>query len=224
MMKYLSVTLGLSLVSILAVAEHSVRYEVTITNITPGQTFTPQLVVTHPRDVRLFELGTPASEPLAIMAEGGDTGPLTDSVAGVATDAQTIGGLLAPGMSASVVVEGSARNGYLSAVAMLIPTNDTFFGLNGIPLPDRRSSEVTYLVPGYDAGSEVNDQSCQNMPGPRCPGGIGFSSEPGEGFVHIGNGFHELGEVDAAGFEVLGPRVYDWRNPVARITVTRLGK
>ena len=36
-------------------------YEVTVTNITPGQTFTPQMVVTHAADISLFQLGEPAS-------------------------------------------------------------------------------------------------------------------------------------------------------------------
>ena len=37
-------------------------FEVTITNLTPGQTFTPQLVVTHTAGFRMFRLGDPASE------------------------------------------------------------------------------------------------------------------------------------------------------------------
>jgi alkaline phosphatase len=40
---------------------------------------------------------------------------------------------------------------------------------------------------------EMNDQSCQHIPGPRC-GGEAVSAESGEGIVHIGNGFHDLGQ------------------------------
>ena len=77
------------------------------------------------------------------------------------------------------------------------------------------------MVPAYDAGTEANDQNCANIPGPRC-GGTGYVAEAGEGdegFIHIGNGFHELGSEDADGSEILGPQTYDWRNNVARITV-----
>lgn len=198
------------------------EYEVTITNITPGQTFTPQLVVTHPRSVRLFELGEPASEALEIMAEGGDTAPLAASVDDHAFDTQTIGGLLGPGESTSVVVSGPKWGGFISVAAMMIPTNDNFFAVNGVSLPYR--GVKTTLVPAYDAGTEYNDQSCQNIPGPRC-GGIGYSPEPAqgdEGFVHIGNGFHEIGDFDSNGFEVLGPKVYDWKNAVAKVSVKRV--
>lgn len=199
-----------------------VKYEVTITNITPGQTFTPQLVVTHPGSVNLFTLGEPASVELEILAEGGDTAPLTALVAEHAFDAQTIAGLLGPGQSSRILVSGPRWGGYLSVAAMMIPTNDNFFAVDAIRLPFRGSSTV--MVPAYDAGTEYNDQSCQNIPGPRC-GGEGYSPEPAstdEGFVHISNGFHELGDFDSNGFELLGPKVYDWKNAVAKVTVKRV--
>ncbi|MEO8224689.1 MAG: spondin domain-containing protein, partial [Gammaproteobacteria bacterium] len=83
---------------------------------------------------------------------------------------------------------------------------------------------ITYFAQAYDAGTEANDQNCNNIPGPRC-GGAG--SSPGnnagdEGFVHISNGFHDLGSQGPGGGEVLKPAMYDWRNPVAMITVRRL--
>lgn len=199
-------------------------YEVTITNLTPGQTFTPQLVVTHASSVRLFEPGEPASEALSILAEDGATGPLTAALLAqgqAVGQVQTIPGLLGPGKSASVQIEASRHHDLISAAGMLIPTNDTFFALNGMRLPLFGSTSLA--VPAYDAGSEANDQNCLNIPGPRC-GGAGSSpgTNPGdEGFVHIGNGFHAL-PADPAGGEILMPGIYDWRNPVARITIRRI--
>jgi hypothetical protein len=104
---------------------------------------------------------------------------------------------------------------------MLIPTNDSFVALEGVPLPVLGARDLH--APAYDAGTEANDQSCARIPGPRC-GGAGYDPEPAdgdEGHISISNGFHELGEVDDAGSEVLGPFLYDWRNPVARVTVRR---
>jgi hypothetical protein len=219
MFKQSIAAIGLIGLSSLAAAQSGRDYMVTITNITPGQTFTPQFVATHTRDFSMFELGAPASEAVEIMAEGGDTAPLMDDVANFATDVTTIDGLLGPGESASTVITARPGRNVISVAGMLIPTNDTFFALNGMRLPSR--GEIVYFVPGYDAGTEDNDQSCANMPGPRC-GGEGFSAEPGEGFVHIGNGFHDLGDIDENGAEVLGPVVYDWRNSVARIEVRRV--
>jgi Spondin_N len=223
MRKYL-ISIGLVLAAGAAGATGQGLYEVTITNITPAQFFTPQLVVTHTRAVELFRLGEPASTPLAVLAEDGATGPLTDALLAhgrAVGQVKTIPGLLGPGKSASVTVEAGRNHELLSVAGMLIPTNDTFFAANGLRLP--LFGSVTLSVPGYDAGSEANDQNCLNIPGPRC-GGVG--SSPGsnagdEGFVHIGNGFHDL-PADPAGGEVLKPQTYDWRNPVALITVKRI--
>ncbi len=207
-----------------ALAERGPQYEVTITNLTRGQTFTPILVTTHSRSIALFELGEPASDALEVLAEDGGTGPLTEVLEGAGrrvADVATIPGLLAPGDSVSVTVTARGRAQRLSTAAMLIPTNDTFFAIDSVRLP--RYGSATYFATGYDAGTEANDQDCANMPGPRC-GGEGLSAAPAEGdegFVYVGNGFHELGE-GTGDSEILGPRVYDWRNPVARVVVRRV--
>ena len=224
MFKRAVTTLTLTLATGIAVAQPGVRYEVTITNITPGQSFTPQLVVTHPASAILFRLGEPASEPLEILAESGDTQPLTTALEGVATDVTTIPGLLGPGEQVSTEITGNPGRGYISVAAMMSPTNDSFVAMNRVKLP--ASGAVQQLVPAYDAGTEYNDQSCANIPGPQC-GGAGEGHSPGpndddEGFVHIGNGIHELGDEDNQGNALIDPKSYDWRNSVARITVRRM--
>lgn len=213
--------LALTLVFASAGAMAQRTYEVTITNLTRGQTFTPQLVVTHDDEAALFVLGEPASLGLEELAEGGATGTLTDELAAVAEDAVTIDGLLEPGQTVSTQVTGRPGRHTLSVAAMLIPTNDTFVALDSVPLPRNRATAV-YMVPAYDAGTEANDQDCANIPGPRC-GGAGFDPNPAEGdegYVYISNGFHAM-DGESVG-ELLGPVVYDWRNPVARITVRRV--
>jgi hypothetical protein len=195
------------------------RWQVEVTNVTPGQSFTPILAVAHYPPTHLLALGEAASPGLAVLAEGGDTAPLTAEIEGLrgVGPVQTIGGLLGPGETRSFEVE--ARVGQnLSLAAMLIPTNDTFFAVDAVLLP--LIGRVTVQALAYDAGSEPNDQSCANIPGPRC-GGVGASPTPNpgdEGFVHVGNGFHDLG--DAPG--VLKPAHYDWNNPVAVVTIRRI--
>ena len=178
------------------------------------------MVVTHARNYIMFRLGEPASTALEILAEGGDASAVIEDVGGRATDAITIDGLLGPGETTSVVVTGDPETDFITVAAMLIPTNDTFVALNRVRLP---RAGAGYLVPAYDAGTEANDQNCLNIPGPRC-GGEGYSeaaAEGDEGFVHVGNGFHELSDQGGDG-EILSPKTYDWRNSVARITVRRM--
>jgi hypothetical protein len=218
MFKNTLIALGLLSISTVSLAQQAAEYEVTITNITQGQTFTPQVVISHDSGFRMFTLGEPASTALEALAEGGDTAPLADAAGDAAMDIQTTDGLLAPGMSNSVIITG-VPGSWISVAGMLIPTNDAFMALQRNRLPEKGG--ISRLVAAYDAGTESNDQNCNNIPGPRC-GGEGFNAEAGEGFVHISNGFHDLGEQAEDGGELLGPAVYDWRNPVARIRIQRI--
>jgi hypothetical protein len=132
-------------------------YEVTVTNITAGQTFTPFLAVTHKPQVRLLRLGKPARPGLAELAEGGDVAPLQSQLASVPDRVfatATTDGLLGPGEEVSFMIETGDGFKRLSLAAMLIPTNDTFVALDGIVLPNGGES---FYAQAYDAGSEEND-------------------------------------------------------------------
>lgn len=192
-------------------------YEIHVTNVTRGQSFTPIMVAVHKAGVKLFALGQPASKELAALAEGGDTGPLS----GVLTanpdvlEVITLPGLLAPGKTAVARIRTSGRFNHVSAAAMLIPTNDAFFALNDVAGP--RGRDVLPLEsPAYDAGSEPNDELCTSIPGPVCGGEGGSPQADGEGFVHIHAGIHGIGSLPAAQF--------DWRNPVAVISIQRVSQ
>ncbi len=192
----------------------SPEFRVTITNLTQDQSFTPILVASHKKGVKLFRLGSPATGELETLAEEGNTGPLTGlllATPGVG-DVMTGGGLLAPGATKTVSVEAGGVFRYLSVAAMLIPTNDAFFALNGVKGPRQ---VAVFNAPAYDAGTEDNDELCASIPGPpflECGGPGGGGTPPGgEGFVHIHNGMHGHGDFDEA--------TRDWRNPVARIVV-----
>lgn len=199
-----------------ALPTSAATWEVTITNITAAQTFTPLVVIAHKKRYEMFNLGSAADEALEAMAEGGDTSMIQAQAENDASDIQTNGALLGPGESATVTIEGEVRRSRLSLAGMLLPTNDNFVALNGVRLPRSGSKQIMALA--YDAGTEVNDQNCRNIPGPLC-GGEGVSVESGEGMVHVGNGIHDLGDMDDDGFQIIGPMAYDWRNPVAIVEV-----
>jgi hypothetical protein len=151
--------------------EEPPRFEVTVTNLTRGQTFTPVLVVSHRAGVTLFTLGEPASEALAMLAEEGNTAPLTalllatPGVRDAADSGPPPAGFVPPGQSKTIIVDGGRGADHLSVAAMLISTNDGFFALNGER--GRRGREIlTYFSVAYDSGSERNDESCASIPGP----------------------------------------------------------
>lgn len=196
------------------------KYEVTVTNLTRNQRFTPILVAAHKAGVQLFNAGSPASPQLAILAEEGNVAPLASLLlsnpnVGEVTNS---GALLNPGASVTQTIKASGGFNRISLAAMLIPTNDGFFALNGVLAPTGRQP-LTLFSPAYDAGSERNDELCASIPGPNffeCGGNGGGGAPSGgeEGFVHIHAGIHGIGDFDAS--------ERDWRNPVARITIRRI--
>ncbi|MDH5325058.1 MAG: spondin domain-containing protein [Gammaproteobacteria bacterium] len=203
--------LATGLSSFTALADSESMYAVTITNITSGQTITPILVTTHKKAGQLFTLGQPATAELVAIAESGNTAPLQMKLesTGMSYDAVSTGGLLGPGESVTVNVKAMDEFSHISLAGMLLPTNDGFIAVNGV----KASKFKRMTLPAYDAGSEMNDELCANIPGPHC-GGSALSAEDGEGFVHIHSGIHGHGDLMAS--------KYDWRNPAIMVTIKRM--
>ncbi len=200
-------------------AASALGYDVTVTNLTRGQQFTPILVASHKAGVRLFDLGSPASSQLKTLAEEGNVAPMTALLLGNpdVLDVVNSGALLNPGQSVTQRVRTGGGFDHVSVAAMLIPTNDGFFAVNDATGPSGQQT-ITVFSPAYDAGTERNDETCASIPGPffaECGGpGSGGAPGGGEGYVHIHAGIHGIGDLD--------PALRDWRNPVARITIRRV--
>jgi hypothetical protein len=161
------------------------------------------------------------------------TVPLTDIV-------------LCPGKSITTTVVAKGNNRYLSLAAMIFPTNDGFIAVNGVRLPEGNEPLVVYS-PAYDSGSEENDELCPDIPSltfagfpfpsnssatglTTCPNGLGADNDVNsdltnpnspdnnplraEGEVHIHPGIRGVGDLD--------PAVWNWQNPVAKITIQKI--
>ena len=193
------------------------NYEVTVTNLTYAQRFTPLLLASHRSTVDVFRVGSAASAELRALAEEGNFAPLQAQLQANAGVTATVAGtgLLDPGQSVTLRIQANPWQDRLSLLGMLIPTNDAFVALNAVPLPQPGWPAQTYTAVAYDAGSEVNDELCSSTPGPffaECGGsGGGGRVGGGEGFVHVHRGLHGAGD-----FKPIGR---DWRNPVAEVRV-----
>jgi hypothetical protein len=100
---------------------------------------------------------------------------------------------------------------------MLVNTNDGFFAVDTEALPRFRGGSRTYYAVAYDAGSELNNEHCDFVPGPACEGISGENYravEGAEGFVYVHNGVHGIADLE--------PTMQDWNNPVAKVVVTRI--
>ena len=213
----LAVLVTAALVDPLFAAEEGI-YEVRVTNLTNAQRFTPILAVTHTRAVRVFRPGRAATPGLKTLAEEGNTGPLTTTLTGMPAvrEVGSTSGLLTRGASVRFEITGGGGFDVLSLAAMLIPTNDAFFGVD-TTLPDSTETKVVYAY-AYDAGTEQNDELCSSIPGPffnECGGpGGGAPVGNGEGVVTVHSGIHGIGDLPASH--------RDWRNPVARVMIRKV--
>ena len=205
--------------------------DVKITNLTQGLHFTPLLVSAHMETSDVFEVGTEASTALATMAEGGDiSGLVAASAAGTVNVENPAEGFLAPAAMTTVMDLDTGDNDRLSIVAMLLPTNDGFVGLDSWSIPEEAGTYTVYLN-AYDAGSEANDEiingaGALGMAGiPGEPGGnagtgaTGVTATESNQNVHIHRG--NIGDTDTnGGISDVDSRIHRWLNPVAKVVVT----
>ncbi len=211
---------------------HADILDIEITNLTHAIHFTPLLISAHNNGISLFKPGEMAGVELQAMAEGGNIAPLSEMVAGFGANnsLNPAEGLLAPASSTSIMMFDTGNNDHLSIVAMLLPTNDGFVGLNDWQIPDTAGSYTLYLS-AYDAGTEANDEIVNGGGAPGTPGipaipgedaastATGVTSTEQNHTVHIHRG--NVGDADSEGGKSdLDSRVHRWLNPVAKVVVT----
>ena len=184
---------------------------VQITNLS-RQIISPPVVASHTWKVAVFVPGQPASADLAALAEDGDPSGLVDLLSGhdEVLDVAAAEGLLFPGETLTLEVEIRGKYNRISAVGMLVTTNDAFFGLSNFFVdPDQAVQRV--MVPAWDAGSEANNELCDFIPGPPCGNPFARDTDGAEGFISVHSGIHGSGD--------LLPGAWTWQNPTVEIAV-----
>jgi len=218
-------------------AQGQVTYRVTITNLTPGQPFTPPVVVLHNNKTQIAEPGAAASEGIQQLSENGNNAPLLEALAadsnvgGFAAGMHPIvsGGI--PGAAevptfAVIEVSGDKKNSkYISVAAMLICTNDGFAGaLNG-KLPKKVGQSKVFNATAWDAGTETNTEDFADMV-PPCQPLVGISTDD-EGVGMSDPSLAENGVISAhagiVGGTDLDTEAHAINDPVAQIVVERIG-
>jgi hypothetical protein len=213
-------------------AAFAATIDISISNLTHAAYFTPLLVVGHNDSADVFELGTAASDALEAVAEGGDTSAFVTALTGAAAiENDPNGGPLAPGATTTITDMDTGEYDLLSIVAMVLPTNDGFVGLDSWAIPDTAGTYTIYLN-AYDAGTEANNELIVSGSGavdvlgiPADPGGnsgtggTGVTTEETNATVHIHRG--NIGDSSTtSGESDLVNTVHRWLNPVAKVVVT----
>ena len=186
---------------------------ITVTNLAKGQILTPAVFITHSAEaLPLFVPGQPASTELSALAEQGSTSGLINkfNAQPEVLDVTTLSAFIRPTKTATVNVKFDTVHRLISSASMIEMTNDGFVSLLAAEVPCIGTN--TYFLNGWDAGSEANTELCSQIPAPcPTPARLGSCSVGTEGAVHIHSGIHGCG-----GFP---PELYDWRNPIAKITI-----
>jgi hypothetical protein len=210
--KFLYITIAVFSINI-STADEAKLFEVTITNLSRGQIISPAFAFTHNGRETLFTSGEPASAELAALAQDADTDGLVSLFSASSATHEIVLGtaVIMPGKSETLMIHSNHHAKYISLAAMLVSSNDAFMAVNKLKLP-RRSLMIT--VPAYDAGSEANNENCDYIPGPPCGNPNKAPDDEAEGFVHIHSGIHGIADLD--------PAEFDWRNPVAKISIRRV--
>ncbi len=226
----------LTVVSIAGIPESSAAktktYEITITNLTPGQPITPPLLVTHSENVGFFTVGEIASNGVQQLSENGNSEPLVKMLQGKAGISDIVQGTAPlvpandPGntglnYSETFVVSAEGDMRYLSFASMLVCTNDGFAGIDSVKLPYYKQKTVYAMA--YDARTEMNTEDFADMV-PPCQGAIGASSGE-EGTGSSNPDLAEKGIViphpGIMGNADLLKEVHAWSNPTVKIDIIR---
>ena len=189
-------------------------YLITVENLTPAgsQPLSPVGTVIHANRTDVWSTGYPAGAAVAGVAEDANVPVFVDTYSQTpGVSSALVGGSapIGPGASVSFEIE-AGRGERLSLVSMLVNTNDAFTGLDAVHL----SQPVqVFEVGAYDAGTEINNEDPAFIPGPAGSGPGVRAPEGGVITPHEGI-IGQPGGID--------PALYDWNDPVARITVERL--
>ena len=148
------------IVPVTAKADDGKTYKVTISNLTPGQPFTPPVLVTHSDKTGIFTVGEAASSEIQAIAENGNNAPLMTALGVDVEVHEVVGGMVPlvpannPGVTGfassetfTITTRGNAK--FLSFASMLICTNDGFTGLDSIKLSKEKVTVFSVpMTPG----------------------------------------------------------------------------
>lgn len=141
---------------------------ITFRNKTP-QTLTSSVCAIHSDENPLFSTGSAASSGLAQLAQDGVTDIFRGEVSAVDGVQAVKVGASTSKKSRSKVRISAKQGSLLSCVnGMLVATNDGFVAFQNVKLPKKIGKSKRIKARAYDAGSEVNTESCTHVPGGPC--------------------------------------------------------
>lgn len=201
------------------------RFEVQLTNLTNGQSFSEALLVMHPASEKLWEIGQAASNELEELAESGSNDGMSNLAIGNSFTVAAGDSLLSPGGTQTLTISNTdAANTSLTIMTRMKHTNDGFTGVNAIDLSALNTfgQSISFDRWALDAGTQKNLESVNlgslDPVRPSSPNDIG-GSEFNHVSVHPGV-LTEISPLSDNTSQLNQLRKFD--NPVIRIRITRV--
>jgi len=201
-------------------------YEVTISNGTGGQPFTPPLASTHNKKAGVFDVGEASSFELKEIAENGNLAPMVAEREDNSKvfDVFIPAGPLAPGASTTFEITASGGAKWFSFVSMLVCTNDGFTGVDGVRLPEKVGDTYSAVTDAYETGTEANTENLADIV-PPCSGFVTGTGDSNPNLIQEGVIGHHPGITGTGSIGALNldPGVHGWSGAVGAIEITRTG-
>lgn len=198
--------------------------EISATNLTNAQPFSPLALVVHQGDYVPFDVGAAVDGETEELAESGNNVPVMDGAAANPAVLNAVSGadVLPPGATETFtvqVLESDLEIVTVSILTMLVNTNDAITGHRGMPVgPMAVGDQRVMRGPAYDAGTEANSETAATIPGP-AGGGEGLNpARDDRNFVTMHSGV--VTSSDGLATSAL-TEAHRFDNPVIQITVTR---
>lgn len=216
-----------------APGNNNIEFEVSVTNLSANQPFSPIAVIYHKDGYSAWSIGDEASSGLEELAESGMNEAFVTEAENHDAHLAAIGDdeFIGPGQTHTISASFANDDAdiELTFATMLVNTNDAFTGLSGWHIGELQVGEsLTRLAPIYDAGTEFNSEEAGTIPGPADSSGIedrGFNPErevsnvvtrhPGVVTQGVEGGFDENPD------SVLDES-HRFDAPIAKIVVTRV--
>ncbi len=201
-------------------------FDVTVTNLTNGQPFSPAAVIAHQAGYSVFTVGTSATVGLETLAEGGDNSALIAEATADAAVAMTASGTAPIGPAGTetiniTVLESELPDLAISVSTMLVNTNDAITGINGVLVGDMQAGDsMSWGAVAYDTGTEAHTEEAAHIPGP-AGGGEGFNATRDDLADRIVMHSGVVSQDDGyATSDLNGQHRFD--NPVAMVRIERI--
>ena len=207
------------------VAEDPIVYEVTIRNLTNGQTLSRSAMVLHASGASYYSMGAPVSTEIEMLAESGEVSGIKDLSDSAGSVFALASGTVVPGENLGTFVTATDTNQVeMTILSRLESTNDGFVGANAVSLARLAASGdyIKMYMRALDAGTEQNVEGANvgSFDATRPGGPNGISGSEGN-FVTVHPGVITSVEPIPGNPSML-PQSAKFDNPVVQVIISRM--